>query len=201
MRGMLLVSMLIGWSAVAHAALTDADAKKACEEFSIVKADQMRTVESGNPDQAGYEWNGRNGTPLTCLVDRASGTVVGVKVASGGVVSAERLRAMNKENDQLSQAKKTGDYSQQVASTKALITRDLKDPASAQFRELTMVDAGMMVLCGEINAKNSYGAYVGFKRFYSASMGDLKAIEGGKDDFVFQQMWPTMCGKPGVKVR
>jgi hypothetical protein len=41
----------------------------------------------------------------------------------------------------------------------------LKDPASAQFRN--EVRNGN-ILCGEINAKNSSGGYVGFQRFFVA---------------------------------
>ncbi len=41
--------------------------------------------------------------------------------------------------------------------------KDLKDPSSAQFRKLYSNDR---CLTGEINAKNSFGAYTGFKEFY-----------------------------------
>lgn len=43
-----------------------------------------------------------------------------------------------------------------------LVAHDLKDPSSAQFREIHKTD---QAVCGEVNAKNSYGAYVGFKHF------------------------------------
>lgn len=49
-----------------------------------------------------------------------------------------------------------------VSDAKKLVARDLKDPASAQFRD---VHANGPAVCGEINSKNSYGAYVGFRRF------------------------------------
>jgi len=43
----------------------------------------------------------------------------------------------------------------------------LKDPASAQFREERFGQSG--ALCGEVNAKNGMGGYVGFKKFISLS--------------------------------
>lgn len=54
---------------------------------------------------------------------------------------------------------------------KAVLVRSYKDPGSAQFRDTYVIrwdDKGRVVysLCGEINAKNSYGAYVGFTPFY-----------------------------------
>jgi hypothetical protein len=39
-----------------------------------------------------------------------------------------------------------------------------KDPASVQFRE---VFATATMVCGQYNARNSYGAYAGFMRFVS----------------------------------
>lgn len=56
-----------------------------------------------------------------------------------------------------------------VASVKAAIAHDLKDPSSARFREIVAyrTSAGDTIICGEVNAKNSYGAYAGFEPFYS----------------------------------
>lgn len=51
------------------------------------------------------------------------------------------------------------------------VRRQLKDPESARFQNTRLAAyAGGMVLCGEINAKNSYGGYVGFKRFVAGSI-------------------------------
>ena len=43
--------------------------------------------------------------------------------------------------------------------------RSFLDPSSAQWRDLYLRG---IVLCGEVNAKNAYGAYVGFRRFFAA---------------------------------
>lgn len=42
------------------------------------------------------------------------------------------------------------------------VAYDLKDPDSAKFREILSTKER---ICGQINSKNSYGGYVGFKRF------------------------------------
>lgn len=48
--------------------------------------------------------------------------------------------------------------------------RDLmKDPDSTKFRAESLESDGW--LCGELNSKNEYGAYVGFKRFMSNKKG------------------------------
>jgi len=52
------------------------------------------------------------------------------------------------------------------------VTHDLKDPMSAQFRGIRPgkpAKGNAVSWCGEVNAKNSYGAYVGFKKFWFAS--------------------------------
>lgn len=52
------------------------------------------------------------------------------------------------------------------------VTHDLKDPSSAQFRGMRSgrpAKGNAVSWCGEVNAKNSYGAYVGFKKFWFAS--------------------------------
>lgn len=67
------------------------------------------------------------------------------------------------------------DAAQSVAATKAeLITRlqdkvaaTLKDPSSAQFRNINLVER-TTTLCGEVNAKNSFGGYVGFRPFVAS---------------------------------
>lgn len=39
----------------------------------------------------------------------------------------------------------------------------LKDPFTAHF--IFVADKGLSFVCGQVNSKNSYGAYTGFKRF------------------------------------
>ena len=54
-------------------------------------------------------------------------------------------------------------------------TAQASDPASVQFRGESISADGW--LCGEMNAKNGYGAYAGFKRFISRSENEAY-IEG-----------------------
>jgi hypothetical protein len=77
------------------------------------------------------------------------------------------------------------------------ITRDLKDPSSAQFRDEKVYwgiskDSGApySIVCGEVNAKNSYGAYVGFQPYYfSESKGEM-ASDKNK---MFTTFWTVYC--------
>lgn len=63
----------------------------------------------------------------------------------------------------------------------------LKDPASAEFRN-------QHGLCGEVNSKNSFGGYVGFKRFIAASR-ELVVFEndGRMNSADFEAAWSMHC--------
>jgi hypothetical protein len=91
--------------------------------------------------------------------------------------------------------------SQVVAEVKREILRKLKDPESARFRDVRVVDHAA---CGEINAKNSYGGYVGFRRFYGwqkysdSNRYYTAEIEGYGDELqvkVFSRMWDSVCAR------
>lgn len=77
-----------------------------------------------------------------------------------------------------------------LASGKASIRAGLKDPLSAQFRGV-FVKRDLYV-CGEVNAKNSYGGYVGYQRFIAlAGIPSLDRLDDGSQDFLRQ--WAQSC--------
>jgi len=82
-----------------------------------------------------------------------------------------------------------------VSKAKSNITQGFKDPQSAQFKGLFVGKNGaMLTLCGEVNAKNSYGAYVGFQKFFATSEPMLQQIAGGvADTHVYDGMASRMC--------
>lgn len=79
------------------------------------------------------------------------------------------------------------------------VTTQLKDPSSVQFRSERIIEIhGEKVLCGEMNAKNALGGYVGFRRFVSMGTSDLDAyIEGATalgPEF-FEEVWSATCAE------
>lgn len=56
-----------------------------------------------------------------------------------------------------------------LRDARAAVARNLRDPASAQFRDVKPGTPGYV--CGEANGKNAYGAYSGFARFIVDSLG------------------------------
>lgn len=67
------------------------------------------------------------------------------------------------------------------------VTAGLKDPDSADFRN----QSGM---CGEVNSKNSFGAYTGFQGFIAGSK-ELVVLQ--RDSRLkpeeFNQLWNRFC--------
>ena len=59
----------------------------------------------------------------------------------------------------------------QLTAAKTAAAYDLKDPGSAQFRNIRGIQAtaetgkSATYICGEVNARNSFGGYVGFTPF------------------------------------
>lgn len=57
-----------------------------------------------------------------------------------------------------------------IEQAKAQVKYKLKDADSAKFRNIYVKDKSLV--CGEVNAKNSYGGYSGFVFFNSVIRGD-----------------------------
>ncbi len=55
-------------------------------------------------------------------------------------------------------------------SAKLAVKRDLSDPESAQFRNIKNVGTH---ICGEVNAKNRFGGYTGYRRFAYVMEGSI----------------------------
>lgn len=85
---------------------------------------------------------------------------------------------------------------------KAVLTGALNDPDSAQFRNVVVVRHGeLLTLCGEVNAKNRMGGYVGFQRFMVTGFANgmaveamLPMIDGGELKDFFAAQWEKDCG-------
>jgi len=99
------------------------------------------------------------------------------------------------ENEKLGREKRERDLQREKLETelKGKAAHDLRDPSSAQFRNLRVVDgANGPYLCGEINAKNNSGGYVGFKPFAAyTSDPTSKMAQGAR----MPSVW--ICGMEG----
>lgn len=67
----------------------------------------------------------------------------------------------------------------------------LKDPGSADIRAGRLHQHGLAYsYCGEVNAKNSFGGYVGFRRFI---VGDVAMVEEATPTATFLDLWAHLC--------
>jgi hypothetical protein len=90
-----------------------------------------------------------------------------------------------------------------VKSVKKAVASYLFDPASAQFMSLR--EGRRKAICGKLNAKNRYGAYVGFKDFVLLPGGelDVSAHNDGLGTELytsFAESFASACATP-VEVR
>lgn len=85
--------------------------------------------------------------------------------------------------------------------TESQVLARLTDPDSAQFRNVHKASFLHYndSLCGEVNAKNSFGGYTGFRRFIATSDGAtvFESLEGqrlsGQPSPAFETLWASTC--------
>lgn len=67
----------------------------------------------------------------------------------------------------------------------------LKDPASAQFRNVHVYYAVRPVVCGEVNSRNGYGGRSGYQRFVST--GPIQVLEEQMAPTEMNKTWEALC--------
>lgn len=117
----------------------------------------------------------------------AFATVAGIMCASPSL--ADDVAAIQEANRQevlrVMKALQAGSQGQKspgdaifIAKAKATASAQMKDPESAKFRSLIVHHASQIsYVCGEINAKNSFGGYVGYRRFLTDG-ADMTVMDG-----------------------
>ena len=100
---------------------------------------------------------------------------------------------------------KKNPFEDTVEDLKRMATQNFFDPDSAKFRNLTghgLKSDGtgsqmMVALCGEVNAKNRSGGYVGYKRFL-ATISDSISIEEPHEHPAIQKLNEEIYGPAGM---
>lgn len=90
---------------------------------------------------------------------------------------------------------------------KRFVARSLKDPYSAVFGEIvaSMSDKGVVSVCGTVNGKNSYGAYIGQTPFVgvlatNTSGQRVFAVSGIGGTAEESLIVRTLCQRQGMNV-
>lgn len=93
------------------------------------------------------------------------------------------------------------EYAPLLDEARAALEERVKDPSSLQFRKVFISFGGdVRTVCGEFNAKNSYGGYAGFSRFFHVGGTSVTSIEEGFDKEVLRAMWPNVCGNRSIEI-
>lgn len=77
----------------------------------------------------------------------------------------------------------------------------LKDPDSAKYRKIKVGGDEDSTICGEVNAKNSFGGYVGYVSFvgFRARLDDgTTVVEVLELDTAESSLARTMCARRGL---
>jgi hypothetical protein len=86
----------------------------------------------------------------------------------------------------------------QFMLAKHTVAQEFRDPGSVQFRNLRRLSNGGV--CGEVNARNAYGAYVGHKGFYYSGSEYGPGIVYFPDSSVeiIRQRYYEHCSRPNT---
>ena len=76
----------------------------------------------------------------------------------------------------------------------ALLVKDFLDPEGARLRNafVSQWSPAAVALCGEVNGKNAYGAFIGYRRFIVVSR-TAPDIEDPTLRNSFEGRWGTFC--------
>ena len=77
-----------------------------------------------------------------------------------------------------------------IERVKDVVRARLRDGGSARFRKAVFVNK-TKVVCGEVNAKNGFGAYSGFQYFISNTA--LTIFQTDMDYNEFVKTWNNLC--------
>lgn len=79
-----------------------------------------------------------------------------------------------------------------IAEMQSRVRQRMKDPDSAEFRSSRVSHkSGAPVVCGEVNANNSFGGKGGYQRFVAS--GDIIALEEQMADGEMDKTWAAVC--------
>ena len=81
---------------------------------------------------------------------------------------------------------------QRIRLAKDTVGQSLRDPSSVDFRNVfyRVGKTGIPVVCGEFNAKNSFGGYAGYQKFLTNGSNILATSESVSD---FHKLWNEFC--------
>ena len=82
---------------------------------------------------------------------------------------------------------------------KELVLETLSDPNSAEFKDVFRSSFrgkdGIEATCGQVNAKNKFGGFVGFRKFYVVG-GHVSIVDKSGEAYMteyYEKLWKIVC--------
>ncbi|MBI2278187.1 MAG: hypothetical protein HYU74_12605 [Dechloromonas sp.] len=163
-----------------------------CADYTVRylgTGDTREQMDKSKPDQK-----------MTNVLPGAIADHIGREACTGFDVSAlvagreaEAEAARYRAADAIAKANSGNDFIHQARAETA-VKKKLRDPDSASFRNLQVSWlSGSPIVCGQVNAKNSFGGYVGFCRFVAAG-SDVAYLESEMAPGEIEKVWAQFCG-------
>ncbi len=112
--------------------------------------------------------------------------VAWVLTAAISAVLGAGLAACGKGEDE----KRREEAAEQIRLAEKYVREKVREPASAQFRNQFIGKQGAP--CGEVNAKDAFGAYIGYQRYISVAR-DLTLLAQDVAPAEFEASWLQLC--------
>lgn len=102
--------------------------------------------------------------------------------------------AFHKPRDPEADARRKAEQEEIWTIAKAVVQlrHHVKDPDSLKTRYERVAAPG--VVCGEFNAKNSFGAYVGYQGFVVEIPGNVVSLQQSFSASKWKRLWADRCG-------
>lgn len=110
------------------------------------------------------------------IISKNIGKIPGILAAA---IMAASISGCGPSEKQLKEEAQQKAKDAEIAKTEKIQSRirdRFNDPASTQFRNTKLLSSSN-VFCGEVNSKNAYGGYAGFKLFAVNSGGEIVILE------------------------
>ena len=113
-------------------------------------------------------------------------------------LQAEKAKALKAEQDKLNSQKQAQEFEKKVEAEKTSGIKKIEEKIKAEAFDAESIQfRNQKGNCGEVNAKNRFGGYVGFKRYIYSPKTDYVRIEGEAAGYtpsiVMDTLWQIEC--------
>lgn len=117
--------------------------------------------------------------------------ILALATACGGSDRSNSSVGSASDQDRSPEGNRTAKELSYIDLNEGRIKQKLKDPESATFRNSRVYYAVAPMVCGEVNARNSFGGKNGYQRFISG--GEIQVLEEEMAAGEMDKTWNQIC--------